>query len=243
MTASDGQMFSKSKGNGVDPLEIIESGYGADALRTYLMFAAPLDQWVRWDPQGVPGAYRFLARLWNLVNEYITTKPQELNDARQDTIRRIAHQTAKKVTEDIEVDHYNTAIAAAMSCINELYKIKTDAFGKHEVWQQALEYIVASVAPFAPHITEELWHQLGHSSSVHVDTWPAWNEQYLVEDTVKIAVQVNGKLRGEISVPSAATEEQVIDAAKADSRVQIYLQSKEPRKVIYVPQRLVNFVT
>ncbi|HUB93446.1 MAG TPA: class I tRNA ligase family protein, partial [Verrucomicrobiae bacterium] len=148
---TDGSYFSKSKGIVIDPLDIIDQGYGADALRTYLMFAAPLEVWIRWDPQGVPGTYRFLNRVWSLVGEYNESKRADLSEIQQRTIRRTVHVMIRKMTEDIEANHYNTAIAAAMTCTNELYKVKAEVFGTHEVWQEALEALVACIAPFAPH--------------------------------------------------------------------------------------------
>lgn len=242
VTAADGQMFSKSKGNGIDPLEIIEQGYGADALRAYLMFASPLELWTRWDPQGVPGAFRFLSRLWNLVGEYAESDPVEIDESQQTALQRVVHSVIKKMTEDIEDNHYNTAIAAAMGCVNDLYKIKAEKFGKHEVWQQALQSLVAAVAPFAPHTAEDLWHQLGHSTTVHVDTWPEYDEKYLVHDTVTIVVQVNGKVRAQLEMPKDSTEEAVVSAAKADEKVQSYLSGKEIVKTVYVPSKILSFV-
>jgi leucyl-tRNA synthetase len=245
VTAADGQMFSKSKGNGIDPLEIIKSGYGADALRTYLMFAAPLDLWVRWDPQGVPGSFRFLNRLWNLTQEFLATKPaasKAASDAATAKLRQATHAMIKKVTEDIETNHYNTAIATMMGCVNELYKLKADNFSDREGWQQALENMVSCVAPFAPHIAEELWQQLGHSSSVHHDSWPTYNEQYLLSDTVTIVVQINGKLRSEVQVAASATEQQIITAAQADKKVVSYLDKAAIKKTVYIKGRLINFV-
>jgi leucyl-tRNA synthetase len=181
VTASDGTMFSKSKGNGVDPLEIIAQGYGADALRTYLMFAAPLDLWIRWDPQGVPGTYRFLNRVWNLVQEYLEqsaegkeqsspaarTKPDAQNPTPQSlAVLRAIHPAIQKVTADLEAQRYNTAIAAMMEVTNTLYALKAkDGFADSTAWQFALESLVALVAPFAPHIADELWHDLGRTTS------------------------------------------------------------------------------
>ncbi len=242
VTASDGQMFSKSKGNGVDPLEIIEQGYGADALRTYLMFAAPLDQWVRWDPQGVPGAYRFLTRLWNLVGEYASAKSVELSENEEKKLKQTINKAVKKVTEDIEVNHYNTAIAAAMTCVNEMYRLKTKAFGKHDTWQQAMQSIVACVAPFAPHIADDLWHQLGHSTSVHIDTWPKVDTNYLNSENLTIVVQINGKLRATIQTDVDITENEIIKAAKAEPKIKTLLQDQTIKKTIYVPGKLLNFV-
>ncbi len=241
VTASDGTMFSKSKGNGVDPLDIIDQGYGADALRTYLMFAAPLEIWAKWDPQGVPGAYRFLSRAWNLVQEYGESKDIELREDEQRNIRRSAHVMIKKMTQDIEHNRYNTAIAAAMTCVNELYKLKADNFGKHEVWQQALTQLVACIAPFAPHTSEELWHDLGHSATVHHDSWPEFNTDYITQDEITIVVQVNGKVRANIQVATGASEEEIVTAATGDENVAGYIAGGI-KKTIYVPQKLVNFV-
>lgn len=242
VTASDGTMFSKSKGNGVDPLEIINQGYGADALRTYLMFAAPLELWIKWDPQGVPSTYRFLSRVWNLVQEYLDSEQGETPDETQKAIRRTTHTMIKKITEDIESNRYNTAIAAAMTALNELYRQKADHLRKNDIWDEALGSLVCCIAPFAPHISEELWRQLGHQSSVHVGTWPAWDEQYLALDATTIAVQVNGKLRGEVVVPSDANEQMIKQAALELENVQQHVGQKEPARVIYVPGRLVNVV-
>ncbi len=240
--ASDGSAFSKSKGNGIDPLEIIESGYGADALRTYLMFAAPLEFSAKWDPQGVPGAFRFLTRLWNLVQEYQEAKADELDATTQAELRRLTSRMVKKITEDIEENRYNTAIATAMGSLNELYKLKTDSLVKDEVWQQALEAIVACSAPFAPHITDELWQQLGHSSSVHVDSWPKWSEADLTTDTIKLVVQVNGKLRATIEVAADATQESVVQTAQENEKIAPYLAGNQIKKTIYVPRKIINFV-
>jgi leucyl-tRNA synthetase len=242
VTAADGQMFSKSKGNGVDPLEIIDSGYGADALRTYLMFAAPLELWVRWDPQGVPGAHRFLSRLWNLVQEYMEALEGGVDDKAKHALLSSNARMVKKITEDIEGNRYNTAIAAAMEQLNTLYKLKTQTLARNDVWQQVLENTVACVAPFAPHIADELWQQLGHSSSVHRDSWPLVEERYLASDTMKIVIQVNGKLRGEVELPAGAEEPAVVAAAKANEKANSYLSGKEILKTIYVPGKLVNFV-
>lgn len=249
VTAQDGTMFSKSKGNGVDPLYIIDQGYGADALRTYLMFAAPLEIWARWDPQGVPGTHRFLSRLWNIVQEYVEA-PEQADDVddeeqewKQAELAYYSNAMIKKVTSDIEENRYNTAIAAMMQCVNALYKIKeSHPVDKSPEWRQALEAVVTCIAPFAPHIGEELWHQLGHSATVHKDTWPEWDERYLAQDTITIAVQVNGKLRGEVSVPAESGEDEIVAAAKKNDKVTAHLGGKEIRKTIYVPGKLVNFV-
>ncbi|HEX8390206.1 MAG TPA: class I tRNA ligase family protein [Candidatus Saccharimonadales bacterium] len=242
VTASDGTMFSKSKGNGVDPLEIINQGYGADALRTYLMFAAPLELWAKWDPQGVPGTHRFLSRLWNLVQEYTEAPAGDLSADIHHQLNRTTHATIKKMTIDLEANRYNTAIAAAMAQVNELYKLKVDHLKPGEAWGHALSSLVACVAPFAPHIADELWRQLGQAGSVQRDSWPTWDESMLVSDRLTIAVQVNGKLRAEVEVPANADTAAIEAAALANERIRGHLGDKTPRRVIVVPGRLVNIV-
>jgi len=242
VAASDGSAFSKSKGNGVDPLEIIDSGYGADALRTYLMFAAPLEFGARWDPQGVPGSYRFLNRLWTLVQEYVEAPEGDVSIESQSAVRRSTHQMIHKVSLDIEENRYNTAIAATMTAVNELFKLKVDNLAKHDVWQEALEALVCCVAPFAPHLAEELWHHLGHEDSVHIDHWPVFDPSQLVSDTITMIVQVNGKLRGEIQVAQDVDEQTAIAAARAHEKIVPHLDGKEIKKTIFVPSKLVNFV-
>lgn len=238
VTASDGTMFSKSKGNGVDPLEIINQGYGADALRTYLMFAAPLEQWMRWDPQGVPGTYRFLSRIWNLVQEFVES---DKNAESNDDVLRIIHPTIRKVTADLEEQKYNTAIAAMMEATNKLYMLKKSGFDVKN-WQFVLESLVALVAPFAPHLADELWHDLGRDTSVQRDSWPRWDKKYLTGDTLTIVVQVNGKVRAKLEIAKDTSEDDIKSAALADENVQKFVGSQKPAKVIYVPGRLVNIV-
>jgi leucyl-tRNA synthetase len=239
VTASDGTMFSKSKGNGVDPLEIINQGYGADALRTYLMFAAPLEQWIRWDTKGVPATHRFLSRIWNLVQEFSEAEPTQGEN--KDVLRAI-HPVIKKVTHDLEQQKYNTAIAAMMKCVNDLYALKSNAFDGTDSWKFALESLVSLVAPFAPHTADELWQQLGHETSVQRDSWPEWEEAYLLSDTMTLAVQVNGKLRAEIVVGLETAEEVIETTALENDRIKEFLGDKKPTRVIYVPGRIVNIV-
>lgn len=242
--ASDGSAFSKSKGNGIDPLEIINQGYGADALRTYLMFAAPLEFSMRWDPNGVPGTYRWLSRVWNLVQEF-TQQSQETRGMSQEknlAVLRIIHPVIKKVTEQLEDQRYNTAIAAMMKATNELYEQKKNGFQNETDWQFALESLVSLMAPFAPHTAEELWHDLGRSSYVQRESWPTWSEEYLQGDTITLAVQVNGKVRSEIQVAADADNETVRAVALADEKIKGYVADTKPKRVIVVPGRLVNIV-
>lgn len=239
VTAANGEMFSKSKGNGVDPLEIINSGYGADALRTYLMFAAPLDLWMRWDEKGVPGTYKFINRVWNLVQEFAEAKPGEASDA----VLKVVHPAIRKATADLEDQKYNTAIAAMMKLTNDLYDLKAkDAYGDRANWQFALDALVAMVAPFAPHAAEEMWHQLGHDTTVHRDSWPQWDDKYLVADEMTIVVQVNGKLRAELKLPQGTSDDDVKSAALEPENVVRAIGDGQVIKTIYIPGKLVNLV-
>jgi leucyl-tRNA synthetase len=242
--APDGTAFSKSKGNGVDPLDLIEQGYGADAIRTYIMFMAPPDLESPWSDEGVPGAQRFLNRVWMLVQRFTETQDKDLlNGTPNKQLLAVIHKTIKKVTEDIEAIKFNTAIAAMMESLNELSKIQNEfGFSDRQNWRFSLESLVQLLAPFAPHIAEELWHDLGHKDTVHVDHWPKWNEDYLKADVVKIVVQVNGKVRSQLELPVGTPETDVINAAKADEKAAAHLNGKEIKKSIYVAYKLVNFV-
>jgi leucyl-tRNA synthetase len=242
--APDGSFFSKSKGNGIDPLEVINSGYGADALRTYIMFIAPPDIESPWNNDGLPSCYRFLNRIWTLVQEFKDNDNQELDiQSSNADLLRTTHKTIQKVSQDIEKIKYNTAVSVMMENVNTLYKIKeSDGFVDRINWRFALESAVQLVAPFAPHIAEELWRDLGHEDTVHIDHWPELDEKYLINETVKLAVQVNGKVRAEIEVPVDASKQDIENTALAQENVQAHLDGKQPKKIIYVTGRLVSIV-
>ena len=241
--APDGQKMSKSKGNVIDPLEIMDSGYGADSLRLYEMFIAPYDQEAPWDSRGVPGTYRFLNRVWTLTQEFLQVDHGDTDEATQSILQKTTHQTIKKVTEDIEHEKFNTAVSSMMEAVNTYYKLRNDGkLVKSDDWRLALESLLMVLSPFTPHITEELWHELGHEDTIHVDHWPEWDESLLVEETITMAVQVNGKVRAEIQVAKDASKEECEAVALADEKVQEYLDDKKPTRIIVVPGRLVNLV-
>jgi leucyl-tRNA synthetase len=241
--APDGLKMSKSKGNVIDPLEIMDSGYGADSLRVYEMFIAPYDIEAPWDVRGVPGTYRFLSRVWNLAQEYIEAGEGTTDESQTSELLATAHKTVKKVTEDIENEKFNTAVSSMMEAVNAYYKLKdAHAIVKSPEWKFAVESLLQVLSPFAPHLTEELWSQMGFETTIHIDTWPKWDDAYLVQDTVTVVVQVNGKLRAKLIIDKSTDEAEVKYRALDDENVQKYVEGKEPKKVIYVPGRLVNIV-
>jgi leucyl-tRNA synthetase len=241
--APDGLKMSKSKGNVIDPLEIMDSGYGADSLRVYEMFIAPYDLEAPWDTRGVPGTYRFLSRVWNLTQEYDEAGDVEIDEKGIAEILTVAHKTVRKLTDDIENDKFNTAVSAMMEAVNTYYKLKeTYPIGKTPAWTFAIESLLQVLSPFAPHITEELWHQLGHGSTIHIDTWPKWDNKFLQSNTLTIIVQVNGKLRAKLELDVETSAEEVKQLALTEPNVAKFLEGKEPTKVIYIPGRLVNIV-
>ncbi|HSW37508.1 MAG TPA: leucine--tRNA ligase [Candidatus Saccharimonadales bacterium] len=232
----DGQKMSKSRGNVVSPDEQVTS-YGADSLRLYLMFMGPYDQGGPYSMGGIAGTRRFLERVWTLVQEFTASQK---GSEQTDELKRVMHRTIKKVTSDLETMGFNTAIAAMMEAVNELFRIKAGGYKAAE-WQWALDNLLKLLAPFAPHITEELWQQLGHESSIHLSEWPKYDEKYLIQDTITVVVQVNGRVRAELQIAADASEADIVSSAKSNEKVGPYLD-KEIRKTIYVPDKLVNFV-
>lgn len=235
--AADGSKMSKSKGNVINPNEVIDSGYGADALRVAIAFIAPYDMTTPWNPEGVAGTYRFLNRIWTLVQEYGESTDNNENQ----TIISATHRTIKKVSQDLERMQFNTAVSALMELVNELYKEKTNGIGGND-WRFTLTSLTQLVAPFAPHIAEELWKLLGNDDFVHRSHWPAWDETQTIGDTMTIVVQVNGKVRAQLQVAVDTTKEEIEQQALANENVQSFITGKEPSKVIYVPNKLVNIV-
>jgi len=238
INAEDGTKMSKSKGNVVDPLDVIDSGYGADALRTYLLFMGPIELDASWSTKGVAGVYRFLNRAWTVTQQYLEAEKTAADDQK---LAVALNKTIKKVTDDIRRQSFNTAIAGLMEFVNDLYKFKLDGFSE-KGWNEALTALAQMLAPFAPHIADEMWTQLGHEGLVQNASWPTWDESLTVEDVISIAVQVNGKLRGEITVEKAADPEEIKALALAHDNVAKFVGDQKPAKIIYVPGRLVSIV-
>ena len=235
--AEDGRKMSKSLGNVVDPLEVINAGYGADALRTFELFLGPINENSSWNSRGIAGVYRFLNRLWTLVQEFNDSDKTGTSDAQK--LDTIINSTTKKVTDDIHRLSFNTAIAALMECVNDLYKLKVAGYS--EDWRPHLKTLVQLVQPFAPHMAAELWQQLGETSQLDFAAWPVWDNAKIVSDSLLIIVQVNGKLRAKLEVAADASEEQIKDLALADANVQKFVPY-EPKKIIYVKGKLINIV-
>lgn len=233
----DHDKMSKSKGNVVNPDEVIEE-YGADSLRTYEMFMGSLDASIDWDDNGPASTKKFLDRVWRLfVNDLdldpiVSDKVVEENDGRLD---KIYNQTVKKVTEDFESLHFNTAISQMMVFVNEAQKAKT-------IPMEYAEGFVKLLAPVAPHMMEEIWQVLGHNESISYAEWPKFDPEKLVESTVEIMVQVNGKLRGKFSAAKDAAKDELEKAAMADHHVPKFLEGKDVKKVIVIPNKIVNIV-
>ena len=239
INAEDGTKMSKSKGNVIDPLDVIDQGYGADALRTYLLFMGPVELDAAWDSRGIAGIYRFLNRIWVLAQEYQgSAKDFAGNDA---AVRRAQHKAVRKVTDSINRLSFNTAISTLMEYTNELYKLKVDGFS-NDVWLEALQVMMQLIAPFAPHLSEELNSQLGGSELVQNLPWPVWDDTLIAEQTMTIIVQVNGKLRAKLEVAKDIADDEVKALALADDHVAGFIGDKKPTKVIYVPGRLVSIV-
>lgn len=247
MVLKDGAKMSKSKGNTVDPQALIDE-YGADTARLFMMFAAPPEQSLEWSDKAVDGANRFLKRLWRVVNEHVEAgavvalDKDSLSDDLKE-LRRQSYQTLAKVSDDIGRRHtFNTAIAAVMELMNNITKLNDDSEQARAVLQECLENVVLMLAPITPHISHALWQTLGHDDAVVNVSWPEVDESALVQDKVELMVQVNGKLRGKVSVAADADNDAIQAIALADENVQKFIQDKEIRKVIVVPGRLVNIV-
>jgi leucyl-tRNA synthetase len=227
------EKMSKSMYNVVNPDMIVER-HGADTLRMYEMFLGPVEQSKPWDTNGIDGVHRFLKKLWNLFYAKDGSFLPAEGEATKEELKSI-HKLIKKVTGDIEVFSYNTSISAFMICVNELGQLKCRN-------KQVLSHLVVLIAPFAPHLAEELWEALGKEGSVCDAQWPAFNEEYLKEDTVKYTISFNGKARFTLDFPADADNATIEKTVMAEEQSQKWIDGKTPKKVIIVPKKIVNVV-
>jgi leucyl-tRNA synthetase len=272
MVLKDGAVMSKSKGNVVDPDAMMQK-YGADALRLYVMFVAPPEKEIEWTDTGIEGSYRFLARVWRLIdhwNETIAGEGIESPDgcetlnAAEKALRRKAHETIRRVTADIEQrQQLNTAVSAMMELVNVMYTFsettvtggparRTDEDVEHAghverketicVMRESAEALIRMLAPFAPHTAEELWESLGHEDGLTRVSWPSFNADVARAEEITVPVQVNGKVRGRVTVPADITEDELQHVALADPGVQSHIAGKAVKKVVVVQGRLVSVV-
>lgn len=252
MVVMDGAKMSKSRGNVVS-IEDIITNYGADTARLYILFAAPPERDFEWSDGGVEGAYRFLQRVWRLVNgvlPLISGTPGQAQEPDKDAVRAVRrklHATIRKVTDDIERRfHFNTAVSAVMELVNDLYDYRDQVpLEKQDraFWREATEALVKMLAPFAPHMTEELWSLMGGQTSVHLQPWPSYDPEALTVESVTVVVQVDGKVRDRIEVAADATQDDLEQAALNNERVRQSLSGRNVVRVIAIPGRLVNIVT
>jgi len=251
MVHKDGEIMSKSKGNTVAPDDVIAE-YGADTLRLYVLFAAPPELSMDWSESGIEGPHRFLNRVWRLVERHGEafageprgSIPDDLKGAARD-LHRKTHQTIARVTEDVEERiHLNTAVAALMELVNEIYRLEADvAKGPNRpVLREAIEALVLLLNPFTPHVCEEMWERLGNEGGLVRASWPALDAEAAREDSVELAVQVNGKVRGHITISRGTAEGTVREMALSEPRVAAFLDGKQVVKVVVVPDRLVSVV-
>jgi leucyl-tRNA synthetase len=229
----NGEKMSKSRGNVVNPDTVVKE-FGADSLRLYEMFMGPLTQTKPWQTAGIVGCHRFLSRVWRL---FIGDQGEVKIKFGQATpeLTKALHKTVKKVTEDIEAMSYNTGISAMMEFVNLCYK-------EPQLSKEACEKLLLILSPYAPHIAEELWNRLGHSKTLAYEAWPTFDASLVVDDTVVVSVQVNGKLRGTLEVSKSAVQADVLAQARALDSVQRNIEGKTIRKEVYVPGKIVNFV-
>jgi len=232
--AADGQKMSKSKGNVVTPDAMVEK-YGADALRLWELFMGPFEEATNWNEEGVVGTARYLSRVWNLMRRYVEAGCPEGNPSAE-TIKRV-HKTIRTVTDHMQRMRFNTALATLMDQLNYIGRLTPDELGRF-----TMESYILMLAPMAPHLGEELWRELGHRGSIHLETWPQFDPELTRDETVTVVVQVNGKVRDRLQVTADAPEDEVRGLALASEAVNRNLNGKSPKKVIYVPGKLVSIV-
>jgi leucyl-tRNA synthetase len=235
----DGEKMSKSRGNVVAPDALVDQ-YGADTVRAYLMFFARWEQGGPWNYDGIKGPQRLLYDVWDVATR--DYQPKKVDQSADRTLHRKTHQTIRKVTEDMESFSFNTAVAAIMEFRNAITDAQKTANVATETWDEAVNNLLLLLAPISPHITEELWEQRGRPYSIHRQPWPQWDAEAVKEDTIELVVQVNGRVRDKLEVPVGTNDEALKQLALASEKAQIWMEGKEPRKVIVVRGRLVNIV-
>ena len=253
----DGEKMSKSRGNVVNPDAYVNS-VGADTVRAYLMFIGPWEGGGPWNSRGIEGVHRFLQRVWNLVHDTTETgkrgngetrthkargpqpETRQSNDGHE--LQHWTHKTIKKVTEDLEGFHFNTAIAALMEFVNYMYKMRDEQAGT-TAWREAIRSLVLLLAPMTPHIAEELWASMGESYSIHQQRWPSYNATLARAELVTLVLQVDGKVRDRIQVPSGLTDAKAKEMALDNEKVRRFMDGRQVADIVVVPGRLVNVVT
>jgi leucyl-tRNA synthetase len=230
--AADGEKMSKSRGNVINPDEMVER-FGTDAFRTYIMFMGPFDQAVAWDTNGLVGVRRFLDKVWGLQEKIKRSEDQKI--IVKTKLETLLHQTIKKVSEDIEAMRFNTAVAQLMILVNEMSK-------EEQISPISYLLLLQLLSPFAPHMAEELWAELGNKDSICLSEWPEYDRELIVDDEITVVCQVNGKVRDEFKVPVGITEEEIKKLVLESEKVQKWLEGKEPKKIIYVKSKLVSVV-
>ena len=238
---TDGNRMSKSRGNVVAPDQQVEK-YGADAFRCQLMFIGPWDQGGPYDPKGMPGIVRWLNRVWNVANHSYTNKSESTDPTEQKNLERTVHQTIAGVTEDLERFQFNTAISKLMSLTSTLGKVQENPSIDNSTWHWAIQTLLLLMAPLAPHITEELWELLGQPYSIHKQPWPDYDPQIAAEEILQIVIQINGKVRDKIEVAATINKDDVEKRALQQDRIKELLLDQTPKKIIYVPGKLINIV-
>ena len=235
----DGQRMSKSRGNVVDPDEQVRL-YGADTVRSYLMFGYRWQVGGPWDPGNIQGSHRWLGRVWSIFQEEGKTVKDTAELEKQ--LRRKVHQTLRSVGNDFERFEFNTVVSALMELLNEMSSLKDAGVWNTPAWHEAVDYYLRMMAPVAPHISEELWARFGKPYSIHQQPWPEFDEEAAIEEEIELVIQVNSKVRDRMVVPVDISEDKAKEMALASEIVQSYLEGRQPRKVIFVPGRLINIV-
>ncbi|HPP30747.1 MAG TPA: class I tRNA ligase family protein, partial [bacterium] len=241
MVIKDGAKMSKSKGNVVDPEDMIKT-YGVDTLRLFILFAAPPELDLEWSEKGIEGAWRFINRVWNLNSNILSYKAVG-TDAGDVNTERVINRTIKAITEDITKDfHFNTAIAKMMEFINIFSKMVENKECSEKKLVSVWQRFIKLMSPFTPHICEEMWKLSGKETSIFYEKWPEVDEKYLIDESVSIAVQINGKLRGRITISAGCSEEEVLKLAAKEPSISKWLTDKTIVKHIYIKDKILNLI-